>query len=123
MADKTTKTEIRRVPLADWHAEGARLFGEDRMAWRFRCPSCNHVALVSDWKAADAPEGAVAFSCIGRYTGSAAAAAEAAFKRNGGPCNYTSGGFFCINKLFVVTEDGKESPAFEFAPIEEQPNG
>ena len=44
------------------------------------------------------------------------AAAEAAFKHKGGPCNYTSGGLFCINRLFITFDDGgKKSPAFEFA--------
>lgn len=102
------------IDLSEWHATGARLFGADRMAWRFRCPSCGHVAAVADWKAAGASEGAVAFSCVGRYTGDPAAAAQAAFRGKGGPCNYTSGGLFCINRLFVASE-GQKHPVFEFA--------
>lgn len=57
------------------HAEGQRRFGTDPLEWQFVCPSCGHVASVKDWKTAGAPEGAVAFSCVGRYTGDGKAAA------------------------------------------------
>jgi hypothetical protein len=107
------------MTLDAWKAQARERFGDDPMKWRFVCPSCNHVAAVGDWKAAGAPEGAVAFSCVGRYTGNEQAAADAAFKRAGGPCNYTSGGLFCINKLFVTCEDGKDHPAFEVASADE----
>lgn len=105
-----------------WRALAAERFGSDPMKWRFVCPSCGHVAAVEDWKKAGAPEGAVAFSCIGRYTGDAAAAA-AAFRNKGGPCNYTSGGLFCINKVFVTIEGAEEVPAFAVAPAEGEAHG
>lgn len=108
-------SESVRMPEDVWRGLAAVRFGDDPLKWRFVCPSCGHVAAVEDWRKAGAPEGAVAFSCVGRWTGDRAAAADAAFKRKGGPCNYTSGGFLVINKLFVVLKDGQETPAFEVA--------
>lgn len=105
---------------AHWLAEGERRFGSDAMRWRFVCPSCGHVASVQDWRNAGAPSGAVAFSCVGRYTG---ADHSNTFKHAGGPCNYTSGGLFVINRLFVMTADGKETPVFEFAEVESAGEG
>lgn len=105
-----------RITHEAWKAQARERFGDDPMKWRFVCPSCGYVAAVEDWKKAGAPEGAVAFSCVGRYTGDQKAAADAAFRHAGGPCNYTSGGLFCINSLIVIV-DGKESPAFEVAAL------
>jgi hypothetical protein len=111
-------TEVLRLSLEAWQAQARERFGDDPMKWRFVCPSCGHVASVEDWKNAGASAGAVAFSCIGRYVGDPKAAADAAFRNEGGPCNYTSGGLLCINKVFVEV-DGVETPAFEVAPREE----
>lgn len=103
---------------ADWLAEAKRRFGDDPMNWQFVCPSCGHVASVKDWKDAGAGEGAVAFSCIGRYTRTDEEAASKAFKREGGPCNYTGGGLFALNPIGVVFEDGGEPrPTFAFADV------
>lgn len=52
---------------AQWFADGTALFGPDPMNWKFVCPVCKHVATARDWKDAGAPEGAVAFSCVGRW--------------------------------------------------------
>jgi len=100
-----------RFTHAAWHAEGVRRFGDDPMGWRFVCPSCGHVASVMDWKEAGAPEGAVAFSCIGRYMG---ATDDKTFHRAGGPCDYTGGGLFKLNPVEVEVE-GKVQAVFAFA--------
>ena len=95
-----------------WVAAGRERYGDDQDAWRFRCPSCGHVAAVSDWRAAGAPMGAVAFSCVGRWDESVTAerAAANAFKGRGGPCNYAGGGLFGLNPVDV---DGHD--VFDFA--------
>lgn len=105
---------VKTIALAAWRDEGRRRFGIDSRRWQFKCPSCGHVARKQDWEDAGAPPGAVAFSCIGRYTGDAEAAKAAAFKRAGGPCNYTSGGLFDIAKVHVVDDDGVAHSMFEF---------
>lgn len=97
----------------EWFTEGERLFGTDIMQWRFVCPSCGHVASVQDWKDAGAPEGAVAFSCIGRYLPQC----NEAFNGPGtGPCNYTGGGLFGLNPVDV---EGRAT--FAFAKVEPTP--
>ena len=105
----------RTMSEAEWLSEAARRFGTDKMKWRFVCPSCGHVASVQDWKDAGANSGAVAFSCVGRYTGDPDAAAKAAFKKAGGPCNYTGGGLFRINPVTVMHASGESADYFEFA--------
>ncbi|MDP3871266.1 MAG: VVA0879 family protein [Methyloversatilis sp.] len=105
--------EIKTYTHAEWLAEAERRFGADRMKWRFVCPSCSHVACVQDWKDAGARTGEVAFSCVGRALGTPEGDAHA-FRYAGGPCNYTSGGLFCINGVQVITDDGKTIPVFDF---------
>lgn len=84
----------------DWIAEGERRFGPDPMRWKFACPACGHVAAVADWKAAGAPEEAVAFSCVGRYQTNPP---RAAFGGKGpGPCDYAGGGLFRLNPQPVM---------------------
>jgi hypothetical protein len=95
----------------EWIAEGERRFGKDTLQWRFICPSCGHVAAVKDWKDAKAPEGAVAFSCIGRYT---KADDKNTFAKKGGPCQYAGGGLFKLNPVKVIGDDG-EHAVFDFA--------
>ena len=98
------------MTLKEWRAKGEQLFGPDQLKWRFVCPVCKHVASVQDYKDAKAPEGAVGFSCIGRYTGSL----NKAFEGNpgeAGPCNYAGGGLFRLNPVHV---DGNYN-VFEFA--------
>lgn len=99
-------------------------FGDDPTQWKVVCPSCGTVQSLQDFFDAAKPTNAdemnalarmVGFSCIGRVTG-----AKGAFNREKyAPCNYTSGGLFCINTLTVLDEDGKEVPAFEPAPAPE----
>lgn len=107
------------ITHAEWVAEGRRLFGEDTMQWRFVCPSCWHIASVADWKEAGAPEGAVAFDCVGRYDGHM----DRPMCSKPGPCNYTGAGLFKLNPVAVRFPDGKMRRAFAFAPIEERGGG
>jgi hypothetical protein len=101
--DKIKMTE------AEWNVEGERLFGKDRLLWKFVCPICGHVAAVQDWKAAGAPIGAVAFSCIGRYQKKA----RKAFGEKGpGPCDYAGGGLFPFNPVVI---EGQKENRFDFA--------
>ena len=104
----------RAIAHADWIAEAKAKFGDDPMAWRFVCPSCGHAASVKDWKDAGASEGEVAFSCVGRNLKDNGAA-DKAFKRDGGPCNYAGGGLFRLNPVHVKFDDGPVRQTFEFA--------
>lgn len=93
-AAAVSQPPCKTLTLDEWRAMGVSLFGEDIMKWLFVCPSCGHIASVQDWKDADAPESAVAFSCVGRR---AESKPDAAFQRSGGPCNYAGGGLIRLN--------------------------
>ncbi len=99
---------MRTCASVEYYAEAERRFGSDVMGWKFKCPVCGHVASVADYKNAGAPDGAVGFSCIGRYVG----AKREAFGGTGpGPCNYAGGGLFKLNPVLL---DGKTA-VFELA--------
>jgi hypothetical protein len=99
-----------RMTREQWIAAGKSRYGADRMQWRFRCPSCGHIATPQDYRAAGAPQTAVGFSCVGRWSG----AASEAFSDASGPCNYAGGGLFRINPL-LVTDGEQEWQMFDFA--------
>lgn len=107
-----------KMTHTEWCNEAARRFGPKGENWRFVCPVCGHVASVKDWAAAGAPQGAVAFSCVGRWTG-----AGPYKKGEAGPCNYAGGGLFRLNPVTVTDcPGGGEYTAFNFAPEEGAPN-
>lgn len=109
MAEPTTMTE------KEFEALGVARFGEDRKQWKFVCPSCGGVQSWADYQQPNvAKEGSkqVYFNCIGRYM-------RKPHKVNGlggpAPCDYTSGGLFVLNKVFVTTDEGKKVPVFALA--------
>jgi hypothetical protein len=114
----TVRADVRRVPLAEWLADGERRFGTDMLKWRFVCPACGHIQAVEDFrpfKAQGVTAETARFNCIGRYAG----AQRRAFGGAGpGPCDYTSGGLFDIRPVTVATPDG-DVRTFAFA---EAPN-
>lgn len=97
---------------ADWIRAAEDRYGGDPLQWRFSCPVCRHVASVQDWKDAKAPDGAVAFSCIGRYLPAAASHAFGGSPKS--PCDYAGGGLFRLNPIHVVDQDGREHEVFDF---------
>jgi hypothetical protein len=106
---------MREISYADWWSEGVTKFGGNFMEWRFVCPACGHVARVLDWQAANAPEAAAAFSCVGRWLQNP----RDAFVKGNGPCNYAGGGLFALNPVKVVFPDGVTRNAFEFYDSED----
>lgn len=100
----------RTVTEQEWRREGAALFGPEQLIWRFRCPSCGHVATPTQWMLAGAPNGAIAFSCVGRWE----AVRSDAFSGKPGPCNYAGGGLIGLNQVEVRMEDGSVQHLFEF---------
>lgn len=109
-------TEKEAIPVKDWLAEGRRLFGEDIMNWRFRCPMCGHVAAVRDFKdaGADDPNDALQ-ECIGRYKG---AGSPGSPDGNPNGCNWVAYGLFGIPNekgRLVMAENGEVFDVFDFA--------
>lgn len=104
------KVETRRVNLADFIAEAEQLFGKDRAGWRFVCPGCGHIASVQNYKDAGAPEGAVGFSCVGRWLGNGR---DWVGQEGPGPCDYTTGGLINISPIILIDNEGKEHSYFD----------
>lgn len=106
----TTPKEFTR---GEWQAKAIELFGKDPLTWRFVCPSCGHIAPVSAWRDAGAPENTVAFSCVGRWI--EGTSDKKTFNQKGGPCTYAGGGLFRLNPVKVTDPDGKVHTMFDFA--------
>ncbi|GAB1340905.1 VVA0879 family protein [Gemmatimonas sp.] len=96
-------------------AEARRRFGDDPAAWCFVCPSCGHVASVRDWREAGAPNSAIGFSCVGRWSGGDD---TKTFMNSGGPCQYAGAGLFRINPV-TITGHGEDYRVFALAPQRE----
>ena len=107
-------TEPTRITESAWLQEVTRRFGPDSRAWRFCCPSCDHIASIQDWKDAGASEADFAFSCVGRHLPNP----KRLFDKPG-PCDYAGGGLFKLNPVTVVRENGAEISLFAFAPAPE----
>jgi len=104
------KPEPRKsISREEWEALGVSLFGKNPRQWKFKCPACGYVASIEDYLRVGAPEGAFAFSCVGRWMKEA----RDAFTGKGeGPCNYSGGGLFSINPVQI---QGRARPIFDFA--------
>lgn len=102
----------------EWAQVGLERFGPDRMDWMFVCPVCGHVAAAREWVTLGAPEGAIGFSCVGRWVDKAAQALTGAKTPVKGPCNYAGGGLFRLNPVHVQVPGGSDPhQVFEFAPM------
>lgn len=111
---------MKTLTEAEWRTEAVRRYGPDAMAWRFRCPACGHVATVADWAAVEAPESAIAFSCVGRWQKKPREAFVHKADKSPEPCNYAGGGLFRIHRVEVLrpARPGAEAaavPIFDFA--------
>ncbi|NQL61428.1 hypothetical protein HO446_01685 [Streptococcus suis] len=92
-----------RQTLAEWKAEGVKLFGENVEKHIFKCPKCGRENKVSEFKEyANSPDEA-AFNCIGRYN-----------SKTG--CNWAAYGLFgTLGKgRIVILPNGKETEVFDF---------
>lgn len=97
-------SDVRKMTLEEWRAEGTRRFGKDPKKWKFKCASCGHVQCAEDFKGlVDKPMDYVFYSCIGRH-------------KKGVGCDWTLGGLLQIHKVEVDPEGNLDPvPSFEFA--------
>lgn len=98
----TTALQYSYPSLEAWQADIIRRFGLDPFRWRFRCPSCGHVASVQDWKNAGTTEEQMAFSCIGLLLPD-----PKPMLTRPGPCNYAGEGLFRLNPVSIVGFTGR----------------
>ncbi|MEM7663802.1 MAG: VVA0879 family protein [Pseudomonadota bacterium] len=87
---------------------------------KFECPICKSRQSANDLIAAgagkdlDEVEKYLAFSCVGRFTGTGEYNSESHVPNSG--CNWTLGGLFQLHKFEVETPDGHVHPRFR--PVE-----
>lgn len=94
---------IRTITMAEWVEQGHRMFGLDRLRWRFQCPACGGIQSGLDFiDLGEAPGGAVFTVCVQRL-------------RRGGRCRFTLDTLVRFPNLVILGEDGTKTPAFEFA--------
>lgn len=93
--------------LKEWEAKGERLFGKNRLDWKFICPRCKNVQDSNDFRV-HMDKGATPSDsyrrCIGRYTGGL---------KGSNKCDWASFGLF-RGPSIVITEDGTEIFVFNF---------
>lgn len=110
-------SETTSANLTDWLAEAKRLFGENPLSWKFRCPVCGNEQTLADFKNIGAdPEGAYQ-ECIGRkmrYPAKNLATTPGGNGQNS-PCDFAAYGLLSFGCLSVLTDTGKVVKVFPFA--------
>jgi len=104
-----------KISHEQWLAEAERRYGASLRKIRVVCPACGHIQSGEDFLKYMTPDKAIqvfAFSCIGRFNGSAT---RGAFEKGQGPCDYTNGGLITLGPICVEFEEGKERLTFDFA--------
>jgi hypothetical protein len=91
----------------EWLATGEKLFGKDKLKWKFQCPACRNVASAEDFRQfkdqGASPDSAYS-ECIGRYTGG---------RKGPNKCDWAAYGFFG-GPVIVETLGGNTIRAFRF---------
>lgn len=95
----------------EWLARGKELFGDEKLDWKWKCPSCGNIQSPKDFKELidmkaiglderlPTPEDAY-YNCIGRFTGT-----ENEIFSKEQPCNYTLGGLMHLAHTIVLDGD------------------
>lgn len=114
LADPLDEKQASNMPVAEWMALGKKLYGEDMLKWKFKCPSCGHIQTPEDFrpfKDKGASPNTAYFDCIGRWLPEATGTM---FNKKS-PCDYTLGGLFKLSTRVVVDEKGARHATFMFA--------
>lgn len=108
---------LTKIKIEEYFAEAEKRFGTNNNDWKFKCPSCGYIASVKEYRESGAPNGAIGFSCVGRWKDGDA---KKTFTGKGGPCNYAGGGLIGLNPVTVIRPDGEEENYFELAPTTDE---
>ena len=88
------------VTLAEWVAEGQRLFGKDKLDWKFRCPYCGHIQTPREFMTVGLNPQSAYLSCVG--------------------CKWTIGGLINVGGRYVIDDSYTPRLIFEFAEKERE---
>jgi hypothetical protein len=106
-------SRARTLTIHEWNEEGERLFGTDRMKWRFVCPFCNTKASVADYTTLHAPVRKIGRACIGNFIPDVKALGDKAT----GPCLYIADSGAPVR----ILDDGESDYAFAFDKPNQSP--
>lgn len=107
-----------------WLNKAVRLYGEDPLKWKFKCPVCETVQTGQDFidqgATKDDVRTSIAVECVGRWMPEKQKAFDnrTGKIKKGEPCNYAGYGLLKLNPVAVEFEDGKIFHAFDFADEE-----
>lgn len=99
--------KIGAVTLAEWRAEGERLYGKEQLDWRFRCPACGHVQTMRQFKEAGLNPQLAYLNCASRHNLGGKA-----------DCKWTIGGLLRVGGRYVIDAKFRPRLIFEFADKE-----
>lgn len=118
-AIKQNAVDDRVIPVADWLAEGLRLFGEFHSDWRFQCPVCGHIQTGGDFKALKLEPQKVYRECIGRHLPDSARNLGETAAKDGSksPCDYAAYGLFSFGRQIMPDGGTKPTTVFPFAAV------
>ena len=105
--------DVKHISLKEWEAEGKKLFGDDKLNWKFVCPNCGNVQTPEEFrqfKDKGAEPSHAYFSCIGRFMDNC----KGTMGNKISPCNYTQGGLFILSQIIVTDEKGEQHKVFDF---------
>lgn len=106
-----------RITYDEWQERGLKLFGNDKLFWKFQCPMCNNVATPSDFIGKGGRADDATCNCIGRYMPKeerGGLSADHSNQKIKSPCDYAAHGLFKFAPLTVIFPDGVEVECFGF---------
>jgi hypothetical protein len=110
MSEQTT------ISAAEWIAHARALFGDDPRNWKFRCPVCGNVQVLTDFEAIGVEPQMAYQECIGRHLKDRASGlgTNAASDGSTSPCDYAAYGLFYLGGMPKVVPDGGGKPVAVF---------
>lgn len=91
----------------NWLNLGKKIYGENLLNYKFKCPSCGRIASGEEYKNAGAKPKDMCQCCISRFL-------------KDSDCRWAAFGLFDICKIRVITPKGEEIPVFEYAGLSEE---
>lgn len=107
---------MKTMKIKEWKETGKKLYGDEPINWKWKCPACGHVASAMDFQKLNTDPSRAYQECIGRVNGKGTSNGE----DNGNGCKWTAFGLFkTLGKgINIVTEDGHEVEVFKYANAE-----
>lgn len=93
----------------EWMAKGKKLYGDNPLDWRYKCPQCGHVQTPREFKEKGIDPNQAITCCASRY-----------WLGGKDTCKWTTGGLLRIGGVYVITKEFHPVLAFAFADEEKK---